>query len=348
MWCLGLSALVGNFGVVIWRYRMSINGNLGQGTKYVNNFLILNLALSDFFMGIYMVVIGSADLAIGETYYLLASQWRQSVLCKVTGIISVLSSEASVFFVTLISVDRFLCVVLPPGNIRLGKSTARVAAVLVWLGTLIIGSLPVILVGSDADSDVYGLSDVCIGLPLITKPASYKLERGDVSNPFGEESFKIPVPQDQRPAWVYSVVLFLGVNLLCFLVVALCYVLIFIKVQQSHKRLKGSRNRGSTTHQSNREEINMALRMAVIVGTDFCCWMPVIIMGLLSQTGTVIIQPHMYAWTVVFILPINSSLNPYLYNIFSVIYEIGFHKMLFVMATSKNEKILYIYIIYMK
>ncbi|XP_022109475.1 slit homolog 1 protein-like [Acanthaster planci] len=77
--------------------------------------------------------------------------------------------------------------------------------------------------------------------------------------------------------------------------------------------------RGQDAKARDEEEMSVALRMAVIVGTDFCCWMPVIVMGLLSQTGAVIIQPHMYAWTVVFILPINSSLNPYLYTIFSMI-----------------------------
>ncbi|XP_022094039.1 G-protein coupled receptor GRL101-like [Acanthaster planci] len=320
MWFLGLSALIGNFGVVIWRYWTSMKTNLGRGTKYVHNFLVLNLAVSDFLMGIYMVIIATADVTFGELYYTVASTWRLSAICKIAGIISVLSSEASVFFITLISVDRFLCVVFPHGSVRLVRPTARGAAVIIWFLAFILSSLPTILIGSDVDSDVYGLSDVCIGLPLITKPDSYKLKEGDVSNPFGSQSFKIPVAQDHRPAWVYSIVLFLGVNLLCFLVVALCYLIIFIKVRQSYQRVKGSRIRGSgTLHQSNKEEMNMALRMAVIVGTDFCCWMPVIIMGLLSQTGAVTIQPHMYAWTVVFVLPINSSINPYLYTIFSVI-----------------------------
>ena len=66
-------------------------------------------------------------------------------------------------------------------------------------------------------------------------------------------------------------------------------------------------------------EIKMAVKMALIVGTDFACWMPVIIMGILSQTGTVDISPDMYAWTVVFILPINSALNPYLYTFYTAI-----------------------------
>ncbi|XP_038053417.1 uncharacterized protein LOC119725894 isoform X2 [Patiria miniata] len=319
MWFLGLSAVIGNLGVVVWRSWTSVNGNLGHGTKYVNNFLILNLAVSDFLMGIYMVIIAAADVSFGEAYYMVASEWRLSVVCKLAGVMSVLSSEASVFFITLISLDRILCIGFPHGRVRLAKSKARRAALIIWVVAFVLSSLPTILIGSDTNSDIYGLSDVCIGLPLITKPASYALKEDDIGNPLGSQSFKIPIPQDHRPAWVYSIVLFLGVNLLCFLTVALCYVFIFIKVRDSYQRVRGSRSRGSTVHQADRKEINMALRMAVIVGTDFCCWMPVIVMGLLSQSGAVTIQPHMYAWTVVFILPINSSLNPYLYTIFSVV-----------------------------
>ena len=64
-------------------------------------------------------------------------------------------------------------------------------------------------------------------------------------------------------------------------------------------------------------QVKLAMRMAVIVGTDFICWMPIIFMGLLSASGAVEIPADIYAWTAVFILPLNSSLNPYLYT-FSV------------------------------
>ena len=67
-------------------------------------------------------------------------------------------------------------------------------------------------------------------------------------------------------------------------------------------------------------QIKLAIRMALIVGTDFICWMPIIIMGLLSATGAAKIPADMYAWTAVFILPLNSSLNPYLYT-FSVAWQ---------------------------
>ncbi|XP_072043555.1 uncharacterized protein [Amphiura filiformis] len=59
----------------------------------------------------------------------------------------------------------------------------------------------------------------------------------------------------------------------------------------------------------------MAMKMLFLVGTDFVCWMPVIVLGILSTCNIIIISPIVYVWTAVFILPINSSLNPYLYTI---------------------------------
>ena len=310
MWILGLSALIGNIAVVAWRCRIGMTQSLGHGTKYVHNFLVLNLAISDLLMGVYMVTIATADIHYGELYYTVSTSWRLGRVCKFAGIVSVLSSEASVFFVTLISLDRFFCIVYPRGIIRLTQFTARIAVATIWMVGFILSSLPTIL--ADADSDIYGLSDVCIGLPLITKPASYDLQEGSLDN--GRHSFRIPVPKDLKPAWTYSIILFLGVNLICFLIITIAYTAIFFKFRASHQRMKESR-----ANMTGNEEMNMALRMAVIVGTDLMCWMPVIIMGILSQTGAITIQPFMYAWTVVFILPINSSINPYLYTIFSLV-----------------------------
>ncbi|PFX12965.1 G-protein coupled receptor GRL101 [Stylophora pistillata] len=49
--------------------------------------------------------------------------------------------------------------------------------------------------------------------------------------------------------------------------------------------------------------------------TDFCCWMPIIIISILSLTGN-FYDPHKIAfvWIAVFVLPLNSSLNPILYT----------------------------------
>ena len=101
---------------------------------------------------------------------------------------------------------------------------------------------------------------------------------------------------------------FLGVNLICFSITLLAYIGIFIWVRVT--RNKAGR------HSSAGSELGMASKMSLIVGTDFCCWMPIIILGILVQADIITLSPDIYAWLVVFVLPINSSINPdsvYLY-----------------------------------
>ena len=256
-----------------------------------------------------MLIIAGADLYYGDNYFIESDLWRSGYVCKFAGFVSLLSSEASVFFVTLISIDRFISITFPFSAAVFTLGRSKITASFLWLISLTVSLVPTIYAGPD--SDVYDLSDVCIGLPLITRPTSFSSTDGIDLTQVINGTFAAPVANDTKPAWYYSIALFLGVNLLCFLVILVCYIFIFITIRRSSKRV----NRKPKQE----EERRMAMKMAVIVGTDFMCWMPVIIMGILSQTGAVVIPVSAYVWIVVFILPINSSLNPYLYSISSII-----------------------------
>ncbi len=277
MWILGLSALFGNIFVIVWRFR----GQYERKTINVESILVSNLAISDCFMGIYMIFIASADLYYRDVYVFFAEQWQRSFACKLAGVMSVLSSEASLFFLTVISLDRYLCIVYPLSQIRLRKKSAKIVAIIIWLVAFILSILPVItVIGVNLFGDAfYGRSSVCLALPLTT----------------------------QRPkGWQYSVVLFLGVNLLAFLIITFSYTSLYLSVRSSAKGLQRSSDSSA--------QIKLATRMAFLVLTDMFCWMPVIIMGCLSQFG-VFISGDVYAWTAVLVLPLNSSLNPYIYTI---------------------------------
>ena len=112
---------------------------------------------------------------------------------------------------------------------------------------------------------------------------------------------------------LFSTVLFTGLNLFCFFITGYCYGAILVNVRQ-------------TTNQSGRspnmnEEIRMAIKMFLIVFTDFLCWVPIGLLSILVQTGAVEVNPVAYAWIATFVLPINSSLNPFLYTLSSFILD---------------------------
>ena len=110
---------------------------------------------------------------------------------------------------------------------------------------------------------------------------------------------------------IFSIVVFIGVNLTCFLIVAFCYMYIFIKANETFE------GAGRTLDRD--EQIRMAKKMFAIVFTDFCCWVPLGFICILAQCSVLEISPELYAWTVGFILPINSSINPFLYVLYEAI-----------------------------
>ena len=305
MWVLGLSALIGNACVIVFRFQEKPRGP----THAKQRVLIGNLAVSDCLMGVYMVVLASVDLYYRDQYFIHSDVWRSSFLCKLESFLSLLSSEASILFITLITLDRFLSIVFPFSSVQFRGRSTKIAVVLIWVVSFLLGFVPTYYAGSD--SDLYDLSDVCVGLPLITRPTSYNIESSGIDGPNSGRSFDLPIPDEFKPAWYFSIAIFLVFNFACFLFIFILYTIMFIHVKLASIRVKHAANRS--------DDIKMAVRMAAIVGTDFLCWVPVIIMGILSQIGAAVIPLQMYTWSVVFILPINSSLNPYLYTIASLI-----------------------------
>nr|KAG5694018.1 hypothetical protein BaRGS_002472 [Batillaria attramentaria] len=58
----------------------------------------------------------------------------------------------------------------------------------------------------------------------------------------------------------------------------------------------------------------IARRLSLIVFTDFCCWFPIGLMGLLAFHDTPI-PGEVNVWAAIFILPVNSAINPFLYTL---------------------------------
>ncbi|XP_072178685.1 lutropin-choriogonadotropic hormone receptor-like [Diadema setosum] len=287
MWILGISAMVGNIFVIglraIRRHQVE--------TSRIQSRLITHLAISDFFMGCYMMVIAGADFYFRGDYAIHADAWRASLLCRLAGFISTLSSEVSVFIIMLISLDRILCIVfVHHRDIQFSNKSCKIWLAVVWVISLVISLTPAV-VPIAYFQQFYGKSSVCLGLPLTT---------------------------ERLPGWEYSITLFLGLNLVCFVVTAFCYVAIFVAVRRSAANFSKSKDHGRHTKRGMQVQVKLAAKMALIVGTDFICWMPIIIMGFLSAIRVVEIPADVYAWTAVFILPLNSSLNPYLYTLSTV------------------------------
>ena len=307
MWLIGINALIGNIFVLVWR-KKNVQKNK------VQDILLSNLAMSDSLMGLYMLIVACADIYYGEYFPMQSETWRSGITCRIAGALSITSSEGSVFFVTLISIDRFICIKFPYSVRKFGKTSTIATATLIWFCSLVLGILPSVVAGRNFK--FYDNSHVCIGLPLsLTK--TYSLDK--YSTTILVENTALNYQKDTfttqftglDTGLYFSTALFLGVNCICYLVILGCYIEIVRSVIQSSKQSGRTREM--------KEQIALTTKVLAIVATDFMCWFPIIVLGILVQTRVVTLPPSVYAWSVTFVLPLNSAINPYLYTIAEIV-----------------------------
>ena len=328
MWILGASAVLCN-GIVFYLRWTDIKSST------IQTVLITHLSISDGLMGINMILLASVDRYYADYFPSFAAAWQAGPLCKIAGMLSILSSEVSVFLITLIAFDRFVGIKYPFSAKRLRSKSASISLVLIWLTGLLISISPLLL--SEVYDDFYEVSEVCVGIPMARRPItltetlSVQIRKTDYEVEFFTRiDFRTHLPYlitsvksienienipytindkitGYKLATYFSIIVFIGVNTLCFLTIVFMYVQIFVANRSSA--------RSSGRNQLLEEEFRLARKMFVIIFTDFCCWVPLIATCILVQCGIIKVHPVAYAWIVAFILPINSALNPFLYTL---------------------------------
>lgn len=213
----------------------------------MHTFLITNLALGDFLMGVYLMIIAVVDSYYRGVYIVHDKAWRKSALCKIAGFLSTLSSEISVFTLTVITLDRLVCIIFPFKISRLGLKQARILMAFVWVLVLALSGVP--LLELNYFQNFYGRSGVC--LPL-------------------------HITHERPPGWEYSVFLFIGLNSVSFLTIAVSYSWMFIVAKRTHQAVRAPETKADNA---------MAKRMTLIVMTDFFCWVPIVFLGIASLAG---------------------------------------------------------------
>ena len=300
-WVIGLNALGGNIFVLCWRKK-------NPQKNYVQNTLLSNLAISDSIMGVYMIIITSADVYFGEYFPMQSETWRSGNTCKIAGALAITSSEASALFVTIISVDRCINIRNPYSNYKFGKRFTLISTTLIWIFSVVIGTVPSVLSGRNFK--FYDNSHVCIGLPLsLTTQFTTRIDNDTVTT--GAHTFtkqtSVILGSHIETGLYFSSAIFLGLNLLCFLIIFGSYLMVL----RSIRNISAEAGRSRTI----KEQMKTTTKVMGIVATDFMCWFPIICMGILVQTRVITLPPSVYAWAVTFVLPINSAINPYLYTI---------------------------------
>lgn len=92
-------------------------------------------------------------------------------------------------------------------------------------------------------------------------------------------------------------------NAVSFLVILICYLKMYLSIH------------GSQAWNSN--DTRIAMRMALLVFTDFLCWAPIIFFSVTAAFGKKIVHLNEAKILTIFVLPLNSCANPFLYAIFT-------------------------------
>ena len=94
-------------------------------------------------------------------------------------------------------------------------------------------------------------------------------------------------------------------NFVIFLLIAVGQLSIFSAIKLS--TIRTSQDRKSS-------EMVLAYRLATVVVSDFLCWFPIGVLGLMASQGFRV-PGEVNVALAIFVLPLNSALNPFLYTL---------------------------------
>nr|XP_058955675.1 leucine-rich repeat-containing G-protein coupled receptor 5-like isoform X5 [Pocillopora verrucosa] len=295
LWVIGIMSLVGAVFVIVWRLVFREKKKKNK----IQSMMLIHLAGADGLMGVYLITIGVVDAIWAGEYYLHDYYWRSSLTCQITGAIAVMSSEVSVMTICLLSADRMKNVLFPYRGKSLSLKVTHLLCFLIWIVGGIIAFIPT--VGFDyfgsrqKGHHFYGRSVVCLPLQLST---------------------------DKPSGWEYSVAMFVGLNFILVLFVVVAYTMIIYKTCASSRRMakqgteRERRMKAKARAAHLRREASLAKRVFFIVLTDCACWLPIVAIGMRSLLEKSFRTPgDLAVWIAVFVLPVNSAINPILYTL---------------------------------
>ena len=243
---------------------------------------VTHLCVSDFLMGVHLVIIGGADRVYMNTYLWDDTGWRKSVTCKVAGFLSLLSSEVSASIICLVTVDRFLVVRFPFSRLRFQWRSAQQCCLVLWTMGTVLAAVP--LLPATSSWHFYSQTGICIPLP---------------------------VTRQDFPGHDYAFAVMIIFNFVLFLLIAAGQLFIYLSVHSQSMAEQDNSDRRS-------KDLALAQRLFTVVVSDFLCWFPIGLLGLLVSRD-IPISGEVNVGMAIFVLPLNSALNPFLYSLNTVL-----------------------------
>ena len=342
-WLIGFLAIVFNISTIIASLRSVKDITTSMGL--LNKLLIVLISLGDFLVGGYLLTIAVIDLIYGSSYCSKQTEWRSSVYCNILGIASTIGSQISLFSMTSLSIARLFGIknsMNVPGSLNM-KSYSKITGALfiITAASAAIAVAPII--PQFEDFFVNGMryeesNPMFIGFPnkkihhqiiqayygrtlknheTIRWKSVLQLIDGMFTNNYGGLYrrkvdfygndgvclFKYFVSKED-PQRLYSWNI-LAINFFCFIIISISYIIINLVSMKSGKAIKNK--------QICKRNRRLQRKISMIIITDFCCWVPFVLICILHSLSVIDATPW-YSFFSVLVLPINSVINPLLFD----------------------------------
>ena len=320
-------------------------------TALLNKSLVSSIAAGDFLIGSYLLSVSVYDgIIYGNNFCQEQNKWLTSIGCSALGVISTVGSQLSLFSMVALSLMRIYGIMNSmriPGEVTTIRSLQIAAGIaMITAASVAVAVIPI--ADSFEDFFVNGFKypeQLKLFIGLTSKPAamdaiegyygrmksgrlSWKMANKMVDEMFSHDTgtvedytagkvrlgfygndgvclFKYFVqPTDPQRDFVWGI---LALNFVCFILISMSYVAIgFLSSKSSRKITQGNK-------QIQKRNTRMNRKIAIIIATDFFCWIPFIVICALHSLE-VIDATSWYAPISIIILPINSIINPLLYD----------------------------------
>ena len=349
-WVIGFLAVLAN--LIILSKNTGTLKKCKTAVALLNKSLVMMISFGDLLVGIYLFVISIYDGVIfKEEYCTQQIGWITSIHCSIIGVLSTIGSQVSLFAMCALSLTRIYGIknsMRIPGEVTLIKSLQVAGGVfMMTMSSIIIAVIPIIskfedffvngvkyaeeiqiFIGTMNKETLFAvfqgyfgrMKEKTLSWHMINKMMSemYSHDNGyedytkniqkvDFYGNDGVCLFKYFVKEnDPQRHLVWAI---LALNFVCFFFITASYLIIGIISHKSSKSLTQSGGNQQIT-QRNRK---MNLRITIIITTDFLCWVPFIMICVLHSLEILDATPW-YGLFSMIILPINSVINPLIYD----------------------------------
>ena len=335
-WIIGILVIVGNSCTIIRTISLLKKKQAIDGINF-QRLIVLNISIAGFIMGIYLIAIASYEVSFSGFYGEVDREWRSSLKCSIIGSLAVISSETTCFLLVLLTAFTLKNITQTKESLNASSRPWTIGIIAAWLFAFFLGIVPIL-----PQTSQYFLHSFSYSSPFqsgtwhITTLVQFACRLSALSNKtvqftgdkflsvemfvagsfpndasvklfgyYGETSVCMPrfYVAYGESSWEFTLAI-ITLNFLCFVFMAVLYFII-------HKHSTAS-SANLETNRPNNQAATMQKRIARIIATYFCCWIPICIMAYV-RLG-VEFSDIAYQISAALLLPINSAMNPLLFS----------------------------------